>query len=64
MQHDVLVIVDVQLGIRVRGASGLERNSDKVLAEDVVEDAVAEGAVFVKDFVDDVLYQNMSFCPA
>jgi hypothetical protein len=32
MQHDVLVIVDVQLGIRVRGASGLERNPDKVLA--------------------------------
>jgi hypothetical protein len=61
--HDVLVIVDVQLGIRVRGASGLECNADKVLAENVVEDAVAEAAVFVEDFVDDVLYHYMSFCP-
>jgi hypothetical protein len=59
MQHDVLVIVDVQLGFRVRSASGLERNPDKVLAENVVEDAVAKGTVFVEDFVDDVLYRPM-----
>lgn len=50
-----VVVVDVQLGVRVSRAGRLEGNRDHVFAEDVVEGTAAEGAVFVEDFVGDVL---------
>ena len=45
-----IIIVDVQLRIRVCLASGLESDSDERLSENTVENAVAQGAVFLKDF--------------
>ena len=53
-----VVVVDVQLGVRVGRAGRLEGDRDHVLAEDVVEGAAAEGAVFVEDFVGDVLLES------
>lgn len=50
-----VVVVDVENGVRVRLAGGLEGDADKVLAEDLREDGLAEGAVLVEHFVDDVL---------
>ena len=49
-----LVVVDVQLGVGVGGTSSLESDADKVLTEDTVEDAVAQGTVLVEDLVDNV----------
>lgn len=54
--RDSLIVIYIQLRIRVRGTRSLKRNPDKVLAEDVVEDAATERAVFLEDFVDDVLH--------
>lgn len=50
-----LVVVDVQLGVRVRSTGGLESDAHVVLTNDLVEVAVTEGAVLVEDFVDDIL---------
>jgi hypothetical protein len=47
-----VVVVDVELGLWVGGLCGSESSGDKVLAENVVEDGRAEGAVFVEDLVD------------
>lgn len=51
---DSLVVIDIQFALGIRLLGRLESNADKVLAEDVVEDGAAEGAVFVEDLVDDV----------
>jgi hypothetical protein len=53
--YNSLVIVDVQLGIGVDGPGGLEGDAHVVFTDDFVEDAVAQGAVFVEDLVQDVL---------
>jgi len=50
-----VVVVDVQLGVGVGGAGGVEGDLDEVLAKHLGEDAVAERAVFVEHLVDDVL---------
>ena len=50
-----VVVVDVEFRLGVGGARGFEGGLDEALAEDVVEDGFAEGAVFVEDLVDDVL---------
>lgn len=57
---DVLVVVDVQLGVGVGGARSFEGEADKVLAEDVVEDRGPERAVLVEDLVNDILRNTVS----
>ena len=47
-------VVDVQLGGRVCGASGLEGGRDELFAEDVEEHRRTEGAVLVEDLVHDI----------
>jgi hypothetical protein len=49
-----VVVVDVQLGVGVGLAGGLEGDPDKVLAENVVEHAGAEATVLLEHLVDDV----------
>jgi hypothetical protein len=46
-----IVVVDIQLRVGVRGASGFKGDAHEVFAEDVGEYAGAEGSVFVEDFV-------------
>ena len=46
-----VVVVQVQDGVGVSGAGGLEGDGDEVLAEDLGEDGVAQGAVLVEDLV-------------
>lgn len=55
MDYHSLVIVDVELCIGVCSASSLESDTHVVLTDDIVEDAVTEGAVLVEDFVQDIL---------
>ena len=50
-----VVVVDVQLGIGVGGARGLEGDANEVLAEHVGEDAAAQRAILVEHLVDNVL---------
>jgi hypothetical protein len=52
----LLVIIDVQLRRGIHRARGLEGNPHKVLAQHAGENAVAEGAVLIEDFIDNVLY--------
>jgi hypothetical protein len=49
-----VVVVDVQLGVGVGLAGGLEGDPDEVLAENVVEHAGAEATVLLEHLVDDV----------
>lgn len=56
-----VVVVDVKLSVRVSCPGCLEGDRDHVFAEDLVEDAAAEGAVFIEDFVGDVL--SVRSCP-
>lgn len=49
-----VIVVDVELGVGVCGAGGVEGGGDEGLAEDVVEDRRAHAAVLVEDLVDDV----------
>jgi hypothetical protein len=55
VNYHSLVIVDVELCIGVYSASGLESDTHVVLADDIVEDAVTEGAVLVEYFIQDIL---------
>lgn len=50
-----VVVVDVELGLGVGGAGGLEGGGDEAFTEDVVEDGGAEAAILGEDLVDDVL---------
>lgn len=50
-----VVVVDVENGVGVGSAGGLEGDINKTLTHDVGEDGGAEGAVFVEHFVDYVL---------
>ena len=56
-------VVDVQLGGRVCGASGLEGGRDELFAEDVEEHGRTEGAVLVEDLVDDVPGTDLALVP-
>lgn len=58
-----VVVVDVEDGVRVRLSGGLEGDADEVLAEDLREDGLPEGAVLVEHFVDDVLGEGVSLLP-
>ncbi|KAG9966599.1 family 10 xylanase, partial [Aureobasidium melanogenum] len=49
-----VVVVDVELGVGVGGAGGLEGNADVVLTENLHEDVLAESAVLVEGLVNDV----------
>lgn len=51
-----LVVIDVQLRIRISCTGRLESDRDIFLPDDVVEDGLAQTAVFVKDLVDNVLF--------
>ena len=50
-----VVIIDVELGRRVSGTSGLEGDADVVLADDLQPVALPESTVLVEDLVGDVL---------
>lgn len=50
-----VVVVDVEFCVWVGGAGGVEGDADVVFAQDLVPVGLAEGAVFVEDFVGDVL---------
>jgi hypothetical protein len=52
---DGLVIVDVELRGWVGGPGVLKGVFDKVVAEELVEDTVAEGSVLLEDLVDHIL---------
>ena len=52
--NNLLVVVDVTLRAGVGSLGRLKGNADKVLAEDVVEDAGPEATVLLKHLVDDV----------
>ena len=60
----LLVLVDIQLGVRVCCPGGFEGNADKVFFQDVVEDRAAETSVLVEDFIDDILIkeEQVSLC--
>ena len=57
----LLVIVDVELGVRVCSPCRLESDGDEALTKDVVEDRRAEGSVLVEDLVADVLQNVLGF---
>jgi hypothetical protein len=52
--RSLLVVVDVALSSGVSLLGSLESNADKVLTEDVVEDAGTEATVLLEHLVDDV----------
>ena len=54
----LLVLVDIQLGVRVCCPGGFEGNANKVFFQDVVEDGGAETTALVEDFVDDILIEK------
>ena len=49
-----VVVVDVELGVGVGSAGGLEGDTDVVLAENLHEDVLAESTVLVEGLVDNV----------
>jgi hypothetical protein len=55
-----VVVVDVQLGGGISGASSAEGNTDEVLAEDSTKDAITERAVLSKDLVDNVPLEDLA----
>lgn len=55
-----VVIVDVQLGVGVSLARGLEGNGDEALAKDVGEDGGAQTTIFVEDLVHDIPGADLS----
>lgn len=55
-----VVVVDVELGVGVSGAGSAEGNSDHVLAEDLVDLAVAHASVLGEDLVDDVPVEDLA----
>lgn len=54
-----VVIVDVELGRRVSGTSGLKSDADVVLADDLHPVALPESTVLVEDLVGDVLRSSV-----
>ena len=54
---NLLVVVDVQLGSRIGRTCRLEGDLDEAGAQNIVEDGLAEGSVFVEDFVANVLHK-------
>jgi hypothetical protein len=59
-----VVVVDVQHGVRVGLARGLEGDAYKVLAKHVGKDRGAEGAVLIEDLVDNVLCVFVTTSPS
>lgn len=55
-----VVVVDVQLGGGISGASSAEGNTNEVLAEDSAENTITERAVLSKDLVDDVPLEDLA----
>lgn len=53
-RDDELVIVDVELSRWIRSTRSLEGDADEVLAEDVLENGRAHGAILIEDLVHDV----------
>ena len=57
--RDILVVVDVEDSIRVRGTSGGECEVYETGTENVGEYRGAEGTIFVEDFVDNILEDDV-----
>jgi len=55
-----VVVVDVKLGVGVRGAGGAEGDAYEVLAEHAAEDAVAEVTILSEDLVNNVPLEDLS----
>lgn len=55
----LLVIIDVELSLGIDRPGGLKGNADKVLAEDVVEHTLSQGAILVEDLIHHVLRSSV-----
>jgi hypothetical protein len=56
-----IVVIDIEFGIWISGASSAESNTNEVLTENTAEDTVTEVSILSEDLVDDVPVGNLSF---